>query len=393
MPFASGSGSARGTLLGPPLLLLLAALLGAILWGGGPRAAARRIGWHLRHVLRSMPARSERASPKAPNERRAGTEPPTPPGAPGWERARFVLGDDLTSLGPLSATRPIVPPSSEDPLGEGLGNGRIVTGAVKHRLLLLSLDDGPGLQSTARVLDVLARHHLEAIFFLTTSWLAPGQPGWRRRRAMARRIAAAGHLVGAHGFQHAQLPLMRDAEVSEELDRTEALFREVLGGAPRLFRPPGGARSARTDQHIEGRGWTQVLWNLGTGDTQSRDPKRIVRTFWRVLARRQAEHDERGGIVLMHDIHPWSPEALQALLTSVAERNCELWRAGEELYDWPSPTDALRWFVQPRAPQHFGAEAAFPSIPPRWLEARQARLRRRAARRCGPPTLGPLAQR
>ncbi len=380
-------GPTRGR-VGPALLLLGAASLHAVARAGGVAPAAHRIRTHLSRLLGVSLHGSLEASAPRPSE-----APSSPPAAsqPHAEDA-YVLGDALSSVGPLSSIRPALHPIA-DRLGRGLGGGRIVTGSTRHRLLLLTFDDGPGLRSTERVLQVLATHRLHATFFLTTSWLAPGTPRWQRRRAMARRIAAQGHLLGAHGFEHVQLPMLRNAAIEEQLNRAEAIFRDVLGGPPRLFRPPGGARSARTDRLVERRGWTQILWNLGTGDTQSHTPDTIVRTFWRVLARREAEHGDRGGIVLMHDIHSWSAEALRRLLVSVQERNCTLWRTGEELYDLPPPAEALRWFVQPRSSGRFGDLAPPASPPSTWLAARQAHLRHRLARRCGPPSLGPLARR
>ena len=384
---------------------LFATLAGAVSAAGGPTAALQRSATHLARLHRLLNAPASGATNSN------ATTMPDPSGGTGSARrggsrehrtgprgtveaapapfARSVL----TSLGPISAARNVQIGRPSPDVGQDLPPGRVVGGASRRRLLVLSFDDGPAPGSTDRLLRTLRERRVRAAFFLTTSWLRRGAAGWRARRRLARRAAADGHLMGAHGYEHVQLPLRDSEAVRVQLDRTAALFEATIGAPVRLFRPPGGARSPRTDRLVEQRGWTQVLWNLGTGDPQVRSAEQVVQTFWRVLARREKEHGERGGIVLLHDIHPWTVAAVPRLLDSIAERNCALWRAGEELYDVAPAGEALRWFVVPRRPGRFGEEApaARPEGP--WWRRRQHRLRREAARRCGPPGLGPLAVR
>ncbi len=386
-------------------LALLATLGAAVAFVGGPAAALRRSAGHIARLQRVLQApagtdtntrtarRSSTSADTASTHRGEAHAPPSRAGnMEGAEPSPFARSV-LTSLGPISAARGSEVRRPRPDVGQDLPPGRVVTGASRRRLLVLTFDDGPAPGSTDRLLRTLRDRRVRAAFFLTTSWLRRGAAGWRARRRLARRAAADGHLMAAHGYEHVQLPLLDSEAVETQLDHTAALFEATVGAPVRLFRPPGGARSLRTDQLVEQRGWTQVLWNLGTGDPQVRSAEQVVQTFWRVLARREKEHEERGGIVLLHDIHPWTVRAVPLLLDGIAERNCALWRAGEELYDVAPAGEALRWFVVPRHPGRFGEEApaARPDGP--WWRRRQRRLRREAARRCGPPRLGPLAVR
>src|SRR5437763_3855121 len=62
----------------------------------------------------------------------------------------------------------------------------------------LTFDDGPAPTWTPQVLDVLARHHVRATFFMVGS-RAAAYPD------LVRRVAAAGHVVEAHTWSHARL--------------------------------------------------------------------------------------------------------------------------------------------------------------------------------------------
>lgn len=266
-----------------------------------------------------------------------------------------------------------------DPFGADFAEGMPITGATPHRLILFTFDDGPDPRYTPTLLDYLDEAGVRAIFFLTASRMR-GHNHWEREnQRIAREIVRRGHMIGNHTLEHAQLPVLPDAEVRRQIVEAERIFEEVLGERPWLFRPPGGARSERVDAIIAERGYTTMLWNLGTGDFLVRTPAEVLGTWRRVFERRAQDHGDRGGIVLLHDIHEWSVEAFPRIVDAIRRRNCELLEQGEELYDI---VEDPRLFFVPRAdaPPHLDAPPALPD--PAILEARQERLREETRRRC-----------
>lgn len=270
-------------------------------------------------------------------------------------------------------------PNETDPFGASLRDGRVITGGTPHRLILFTFDDGPDLRYTGRLLDTLDALGIRAVFFLTARRFAGATPYERRLADLAREIVRRGHYVGSHTLDHLQLPLLTGPRLEEQVVGAEKVFESVLGARPFLIRPPGGSRSPRIDAFLARRGYTQMLWNLGTGDAQVRSSDEVLRTFARILERREREYGERGGIVLLHDIHAWSVEAVPRIVRWLEEKNCELLARGEELYD---VVDDPRVFFVPRGEAAPG-ESAPPLEPdPVWLDARQAALRARTEARC-----------
>lgn len=272
---------------------------------------------------------------------------------------------------------PLVDTTGIDPVRSDLGHGGVVSGASRQRILLFTFDDGPDPRYTRRLLDVLDARGVHAVFFLSGERFAGPTPWARDNREIVREIAARGHVLASHGHRHIQFTRLSTPALTAELDAADAAFIEAIGLRPTLVRPPGGARSPRTDAVLAARGYTSVMWNLGTGDAQVRTADEVVETFRRVLVAREHENGARGGIVLLHDIHAWSLEAFPRILDHIERRNCALNAAGEELYDIlddPAP------FVGHDVPA--GEEAPWAELSAAEHEARQAILRERTALRC-----------
>ena len=264
-------------------------------------------------------------------------------------------------------------------LGLSMSNGRVISGATPHRLVLFTFDDGPNRHTTPRLLDLLDAAGVRAVFFLTANRIRGDNRRERIQQDIAREIVRRGHMVGSHTVDHAQLPALDNREVLHQLVEAEHIFERVLGGRPWLFRPPGGGRTDRVDALIAERGYTSVLWNLGTGDFQVSTPEEVAATWRRVLAFRERDSGERGGIILLHDIHEHSVDAFPLIVQELRRRNCRLLEGGEELYDI---VDDPRLFFTPRADATPSAVAPPATPEDSVIAARQAALRQETRQRC-----------
>ena len=97
---------------------------------------------------------------------------------------------------------------------------------------------GPAV-GAPKILALLASHDIPASFYI---------PGWvaERHPDLVRRIAAAGHEVGHHGYLHEPpASLSPDAEAAV-LDRASAILEPLAGAAPRGYRSPAWELSEHT---------------------------------------------------------------------------------------------------------------------------------------------------
>jgi peptidoglycan/xylan/chitin deacetylase (PgdA/CDA1 family) len=203
------------------------------------------------------------------------------------------------------------------------------------------------------VLEALSRHGLRATFFVVGHRLEGDDRYHTRNREVLREVLRRGHRVGNHGYTHSVLDGLRPARLAWEIDRTEALIRGATGERPALLRAPFGALSTRRAvEAVHQRGYTHVHWDVDTMDWSVTSPEAVVQNFRQVLA-----FHPRGGVVLLHDTHPWSVRAFPAILAHLSRENRLARARGQR----PWELVGLEEFLTPPAPRAAPAVARAPA--------------------------------
>lgn len=208
----------------------------------------------------------------------------------------------------------------------------MILGSLKHRMLHFTFDDGPSLDTTARILNALSDYNLRATFFVLGKHLFG--PDAKAHRELLRRLDQDGHTVALHSYSHNDLRSLSDSQIHRELYRSERMMEATLGYRPGLFRPPYGGRSERTNSLLQTRGYTEVLWNIAPEEYGARSPWEIVSNFHSALNQQEQNDYGPGGIVLLHDSRATTADAFPLLMEELRRRNCVLVnQEGEELWD------------------------------------------------------------
>lgn len=154
------------------------------------------------------------------------------------------------------------------------------------RQLALTYDDGPNDPHTPRLLEVLAKHNVQATFFLIGRYV-------QKRPGLAREIAGAGHIVGNHTFTHPLLTFKSESEIKSELASCQAVLQDAIGEHSNLFRPPFGGRRPAVLRIARKLGLEPVMWSV-TGYDWNAPPAAVIE--------QQVVSRIRGGdIILLHD--------------------------------------------------------------------------------------------
>ena len=157
--------------------------------------------------------------------------------------------------------------------------GRTFTGTARgSRRIALTYDDGPNDPHTLRLLEVLARHNVQATFFLIGRYV-------RQRADIAREIVKAGHVVGNHTFTHPLLIFKSAAEIRKELSDCRSALHDAIGEHSNLFRPPFGGRRPAVLRTARELGLEPVMWNV-TGYDWNAPPAPVITRARRSRSRR-----------------------------------------------------------------------------------------------------------
>lgn len=169
----------------------------------------------------------------------------------------------------------------------------IVPGAVA-----LTFDDGPDPRFTPQILDVLAREHVPATFFVIGSHAAASP-------ALVRRIDAEGHELGNHTFTHPDVDGVGALRLRTELESTTQLIASIIRRRPVLYRPPSLAdvepRTVESAAAFARAGSLGYLAVDADVDPRDWEPRGDIAATARGVVRDTVAAAARGGVVLLHD--------------------------------------------------------------------------------------------
>jgi len=194
-----------------------------------------------------------------------------------------------------------------------------------------TFDDGPGPE-TLNILDLLKQYKIKATFFITGQRLFVSQNKIDQSAAfILKRIVSEGHTLGNHGFQHLDLSqseiLKHPEKIAEEFEQTERGIRLALGYLYPLHfvRPPYGERgvnrnlglnglkqAGRVDAYLQAKKQSLILWQSDSLDWEGNAGNiQTASSSQLILSQIRAS---QGGVVLFHDIYPYTVTLLGQLL-------------------------------------------------------------------------------
>lgn len=201
------------------------------------------------------------------------------------------LGTDAPS-GTGAKTLADLPPSAENPV------------------IALTFDDGPSEEFTPELLNMLKEQEVKATFFLLGSRVDSVD------NRIVQRMVADGHEIANHSYSHAVLIHITEEEVRQEIQKTNEAIFNAANVYPTLLRPPQGDFN-NSVLSIAGSFQLPVVHWSSPSCPQD----------WKVeyqnadyIANFVVNNAANGHIVLLHDIHKTTVDAIPAMIEGLKEK-------------------------------------------------------------------------
>ena len=172
--------------------------------------------------------------------------------------------------------------------------------------IAITFDDGPHISNTPKLLAMLKQRNIKATFFLVGECA-------KQYPEIVKREVAEGHEIANHSWSHPNLAKMSDEAVRGQLQRTGDAIVAACGVKPKIMRPPYGELSSRQRAWVNADlGYKIILWDVDPLDWKFRNSEHVSHEI--------LTHTHNGSIILVHDIHATSVDAMPATLDALLAR-------------------------------------------------------------------------
>lgn len=169
----------------------------------------------------------------------------------------------------------------------------------------ITFDDGPG-KHTDRILSILEKYNARATFFVQGKNVAA-------YKSVMQRAVSLGNEIGNHTWSHVNLSGSSAGIIAQQINSTNAAVYNATGVYPRLYRPPYGAYNKTVLNCVP---MAAVMWSVDTLDWKTRSPAKTLASV------KRDTYD--GGIILMHDIHSPTADAVESVVRHLLMNNFQL---------------------------------------------------------------------
>lgn len=173
-------------------------------------------------------------------------------------------------------------------------------------MVALTFDDGPSEKYTPEILDVLKSNYSLGTFFVLGTEV-------EKNKELLNRMIKEGNQIGNHTYNHKNLTILSDEELSYQLDNTQNIIIESGDYTPTIMRPPYGYVNNELRKKMY---MSVVLWTLDTRDWENRNTEIICNNI--------LENVKDGDIILMHDIYESTAEAVKIIVPELKSRGYQL---------------------------------------------------------------------
>lgn len=178
--------------------------------------------------------------------------------------------------------------------------------------IAITFDDGPSIY-TNDIINYLYENGCTGTFFVL------GNKALKNQNTLLNAINK-GNEIANHTYSHPWLTHLSDEEIIEEINKTQDIIKNITGNRATLFRPSYGDINKKIKKMINLR---IVFWTNDSRDWKYKSAKTIASNVIRNI--------KDNDIILMHDTHKRTLDALKIIVPKLKELGYEIITVSELL--------------------------------------------------------------
>ena len=191
-------------------------------------------------------------------------------------------------------------------VGSGFFIKIVCSAKTDQKEIAISFDDGPAINYTPGILQLLKQEDIKATFFCIGNRIAGNEN-------ILKQIKDEGHIIGNHSYSHHfWFDMYSSKKMLDDLKKMDDEMEKVTGMRPKLFRPPYGVTNPNLKKAIIKGGYIPVGWSVRSLDTVIKDENKLLNKIIGSL--------KPGAVFLFHDTQKTTLNVLPAFIKEVKTR-------------------------------------------------------------------------
>lgn len=193
----------------------------------------------------------------------------------------------------------------------------ICSAQTNKKQIAISFDDGPAINFTPEILQVLKNENIKATFFCIGKNISGNEK-------ILHQINNEGHVIGNHSYSHHfWFDLFSSKKMLGDMAFMNEITKETIGLTPKLFRPPYGVTNPNLKNAIIKGNYIPIGWNIRSMDTVINDEEKLLKKITSKI--------KPGAIILFHDTSKTTLSILPKFIKYVKTNGYEITRLDKML--------------------------------------------------------------
>jgi len=185
----------------------------------------------------------------------------------------------------------------------------------KKPIVALTFDDGPS-EHTTKILNTLQQYEGRVSFFVLGCKVAENE-------SKINRAVHMGNEIICHSWNHPDFTKLSAGKIKKQLISTIIEIAKITNDASLMFRPPYGYINKKVEKTANNLGLATILWSVDPRDWESQNAEEVYNYIMKYV--------KDGDIVLCHDVHESTAEAMSRLIPDLVEQGYQLVTVSELL--------------------------------------------------------------